>query len=185
MAVSGGADSVSLLLLLLAILSTLHLAQVRNFAIKPATASLGRALFAALTFQVNVLEADHGYLPGSWDILWSLSVEEMFYLFFPLLCRGLGRGKLLIAALIGIGFAWPIVILWVAGVGLVVLAVAAICEGGEVCTAADCFACDCPNCADCNRKNKRRQRVEDMIREREKWLQTGSGPPPARRNLRH
>lgn len=47
-----------------------------------------------------MLEAQRGYLPGSWDILWSLSVEEMFYLFFPLICRALGRGKLLVAALL-------------------------------------------------------------------------------------
>jgi peptidoglycan/LPS O-acetylase OafA/YrhL len=32
----------------------------------------------------------------NWDILWSLSVEEMFYLFFPLACRLLGRGKWLV-----------------------------------------------------------------------------------------
>jgi len=44
-----------------------------------------------------LLEATKGYLPGNWDILWSLSVEEMFYLAFPLACRLLGRGKWLIA----------------------------------------------------------------------------------------
>jgi peptidoglycan/LPS O-acetylase OafA/YrhL len=35
---------------------------------------------------VNELEIHRGYLPGNWDILWSLSIEEMFYLFFPLAC---------------------------------------------------------------------------------------------------
>jgi peptidoglycan/LPS O-acetylase OafA/YrhL len=39
-----------------------------------------------LTFHVNELEIHRGYLPGNWDILWSLSIEEMFYLFFPLAC---------------------------------------------------------------------------------------------------
>ena len=70
-----------LLLLLLAILCTLHLAGLKDFVVPDKTGGLGRALLAALTFHVNVLEAYRGYLPGNWDILWSLSVEEMFYLF--------------------------------------------------------------------------------------------------------
>jgi peptidoglycan/LPS O-acetylase OafA/YrhL len=76
-----------LLLALLAILSVLHLAQVKNFVINPKVATLPKALFAALTFNVNVLEAQHGYLPANWDILWSLSVEEVFYFCFPLVRR--------------------------------------------------------------------------------------------------
>ena len=89
-------------------------------------------------------------------------------------------GKLAIAALFGIGFAWPIVIVWVAGIGIAVVAVAAICEG-DVCAGTDALVCcDCPNCAECDRKNKRRQRILAMIAEREKWLENGSGPPPRR-----
>ena len=72
-----------LLLALLAILSILDLAQVKYFKFT----GLPRALLAALTFHINVLEAHRGYLPANWDILWSLSVEEMFYLFFPLVRR--------------------------------------------------------------------------------------------------
>ncbi|MGB8481618.1 MAG: acyltransferase [Acidobacteriaceae bacterium] len=90
-----------LLLLLLAVLSALHLAGVKHFIVSQKTGGLGSALLAALTFRVNVLEATHGYLPGSWDILWSLSVEETFYLFFPLVCKLFGRGKLLAALLLG------------------------------------------------------------------------------------
>ncbi len=96
-----------LLLLLLAILSTLDLAGLKDFVIPPARASLGRALLAALNFHVNLLESHHGYLPGSWDILWSLSIEETFYLGFPLLCRFFGRGKLLIAILCGFVILGP------------------------------------------------------------------------------
>jgi len=88
-----------LLLLLLAVLTTLHLAGVRHFVVSQETGGLGRALLAALTFHINYLEASRDYLPGNWDILWSLSVEEMFYLFFPLICRFLGKGKLLIPLL--------------------------------------------------------------------------------------
>jgi peptidoglycan/LPS O-acetylase OafA/YrhL len=89
-----------LLLLLLAMLCALHAAGLKDFVVTAKTGGLARALLAALTIHVNVLEAQRGYLPGSWDILWSLSVEEMFYLFFPLLCRMLGRGKLVVAALL-------------------------------------------------------------------------------------
>ncbi len=90
-----------LLFLLLAVLSAFHLAHFANFIVPAKTGGLGRALLAALTFHVNVLEGQRGYLPGNWDILWSLSVEEMFYLFFPLVCFLFGRGKLLVVLLLG------------------------------------------------------------------------------------
>ncbi len=89
-----------LLLLLLGVLSVLHTFGFRDYLVPAKTGGLGRALVAAFTFHVNLLEADRGYLPGSWDILWSLSVEEMFYLFFPLLCRAFGQGKKLVALLL-------------------------------------------------------------------------------------
>jgi len=89
-----------LLFLLLAVLSVLHFAHLKDFVVSAKTGGLGRALVAALTFHINLLEARRGYLPGSWDILWSLSIEEMFYLFFPLICRLFGRGKLLVTFLL-------------------------------------------------------------------------------------
>jgi|SRR5580700_1870080 peptidoglycan/LPS O-acetylase OafA/YrhL len=90
-----------LLLLLLAVLSVLHIAHFKNFVVSSKTGGLAQALFAALTFHVNVLEAKRGYLPGNWDILWSLSVEEVFYFFFPIILRLFGRGKILIVLLLG------------------------------------------------------------------------------------
>ncbi len=71
-------------LILLMILSMLDILGIPGFVIK--TTSLAQTLFSALTFQINWLEAKTGYLPANWDILWSLSVEEVFYLFFPLTC---------------------------------------------------------------------------------------------------
>lgn len=96
-----------LLFLLLAVLSGLHLAHVKDFVVSAKTGGLGRALVAALTFHINLLEARRGYLPGGWDILWSLSVEEMFYLFFPVVCRLFGRGKLLVALLLTFAVLGP------------------------------------------------------------------------------
>jgi peptidoglycan/LPS O-acetylase OafA/YrhL len=96
-----------LFLLLLAVLSILHLAGAKHFVVGARTGGLGTALLAALTFRINVLEATRGYLPGNWDILWSLSVEEAFYLFFPLACKLFGRGKLLIAVLVALVVLGP------------------------------------------------------------------------------
>ena len=97
-----------LLLLLLLVLSGLHFAHLRNFVVPDRTGGLGRALLAALTFHINVLEAHRGYLPANWDILWSLSVEEMFYLGFPLLCRLLGGERLLTGLLLGLALLGPV-----------------------------------------------------------------------------
>jgi peptidoglycan/LPS O-acetylase OafA/YrhL len=73
---------------LLFILSILDLAGIEGFVIDAQHTSLAHAIFSALTFHLNWLEAKTGYLPSSWDVLWSLSIEEAFYLFFPLICRG-------------------------------------------------------------------------------------------------
>jgi peptidoglycan/LPS O-acetylase OafA/YrhL len=96
-----------LLLLLLAVLSGLHLGQVKGYVVSPATGGLGRALLAALTFHINFLEARTDYLPANWDILWSLSVEEMFYLFFPLLCRLSRRTRYLLIPILAFILAGP------------------------------------------------------------------------------
>ncbi len=89
-----------LLLLLVAALCVLHAVGLEDFVVPATTGGLGRAVLAALTFHINLLEARRGYLPGAWDILWSLSVEEMFYLFFPLVCAVFGRGRWLVVLLL-------------------------------------------------------------------------------------
>jgi peptidoglycan/LPS O-acetylase OafA/YrhL len=81
------------LLLLVAVLSGLHWAGVDGFVITRADQSLPGAIFAALGLYLNWYEGVTGYLPASWDVLWSLSIEELFYLVFPLLCLGLNSTK--------------------------------------------------------------------------------------------
>jgi peptidoglycan/LPS O-acetylase OafA/YrhL len=96
-----------LMVLLLLILSILHLEHVKGFVVAERTGGLGPALAAALTFHINLLEARRGYLPASWDVLWSLSVEEVFYLCFPLVCRVLCRTSFLSALLFVFVFLGP------------------------------------------------------------------------------
>ena len=80
-----------LLLATVAVLSALSLLHLPDFRVQHV--SLGHAVFAALTFHLNWLEAHYGYLPANWDVLWSLSIEELFYLLFPLACLALLRGR--------------------------------------------------------------------------------------------
>jgi len=84
---------------LLLVLVLLDRMGVPRFVVNTQHTSLARASIAALTFHVNWLEARTGYLPASWDVLWSLSVEEIFYVVFPLLCTFLRKQTLLIGVL--------------------------------------------------------------------------------------
>ena len=96
------------LLLLVAVLSILHWMGASGFTIPPERASLTQTVFAALTFRINWLEGQRGYLPGAWDVLWSLSVEETFYLLFPLVCMTLRRTRWLVVAMSALLVAGPI-----------------------------------------------------------------------------
>ncbi|WP_459773938.1 acyltransferase family protein [Asaia astilbis] len=87
---------------LIVIISLLGALRVPSFVPLSAGQSLGGAAFSALFKHLNVYEARTGYLPAYWDVLWSLSVEKLFYLAFPLVCLTLGRyrGGLLTCALV-------------------------------------------------------------------------------------
>ena len=80
-----------LLICVVAILVSLALAHVEGFRFTSKMAPMWRAILAVFTFHSNWLEARYGYLPPNWNVMWSLSVEEMFYLFFPLACFTLLR----------------------------------------------------------------------------------------------
>jgi peptidoglycan/LPS O-acetylase OafA/YrhL len=104
-----------LLLTLLAVLSLLHLAGVDDYVIGKPGQSLVGALFATLALHLNWYEGVTGWLPGNWDVLWSLSIEEVFYLGFPLACLLLRRERLLFAVLALVALALPLFLLQLEG----------------------------------------------------------------------
>ncbi|MCS0590299.1 acyltransferase family protein [Massilia norwichensis] len=87
-----------LLLLILGVLSVMALSGIEGFA-PGDEQSLAGLLGSALTFTFNWYEGRTGWAPAGWDVLWSLSIEEVFYLGFPLLCLWLPR-RLLIGLLL-------------------------------------------------------------------------------------
>ncbi|MGX4640530.1 acyltransferase family protein [Massilia sp. SYSU DXS3249] len=74
-----------LLLLVLAALTLLAGLGVPGFAPEGEQSIVG-LLGSALSFTFNWYEGRTGWAPAGWDVLWSLSIEEAFYLGFPLLC---------------------------------------------------------------------------------------------------
>jgi peptidoglycan/LPS O-acetylase OafA/YrhL len=99
---------VPLLLFVVAVLGLFHLLGVPRFVINKPGQSLGGALASALGLYLNRYEGVHGYLPGGWDVIWSLSIEEVFYLAFPVSCLLLGRVRLLVPALALLALSMPV-----------------------------------------------------------------------------
>jgi peptidoglycan/LPS O-acetylase OafA/YrhL len=93
--------------LLVAVLSALALAGARHYT--PAQQALGGLVASALGLYVNVYQARTGWLPAGWGVLWSLSIEELFYLAFPLVCLALRRASLLVPALALLALSIPVV----------------------------------------------------------------------------
>jgi peptidoglycan/LPS O-acetylase OafA/YrhL len=87
------------LLALVTVLLILHALAVPNYVIQRSGQSALGATLSALTFTLNLYEGRTGWLPGGWDVLWSLSIEEVFYAAFPLVCLSLGRTRWLVPLL--------------------------------------------------------------------------------------
>ena len=96
------------LLVLLAVLAVLDLLAVPDYIISRPGQSLPGALWAALGLHLNWYEGRTGYLPGNWDVLWSLSIEEVFYIGFPIVCLLTRRRVVLlpILALLALSMPW-------------------------------------------------------------------------------
>ncbi|OXI66395.1 acyltransferase [Burkholderia sp. AU28863] len=98
--VSRVARIVPCLLLLLALVNGLAAAGVpifTNHAPQGIAVSYWLVNLASLTFWMNVLIGAYGWVNYALGVLWSLSVEEVFYLTFPLLCIALRRDTRLFA----------------------------------------------------------------------------------------
>jgi peptidoglycan/LPS O-acetylase OafA/YrhL len=104
-----GARILPCLLVLVAVLCVLALAGVRHYTLEQPGQTLPRAALAAVGLHLNWYEAKTGYLPAGWDVLWSLSIEEVFYLAFPIVCLLLGRTRLLVPALLVLALSIPVV----------------------------------------------------------------------------
>jgi len=97
------------LLILVAVLCGLAMARVPHYTLEQPGQTLPGAALSAVGLYLNVYEARTGYLPAGWDVLWSLSIEEVFYLGFPIVCLLLGRTRLLVPALLALALAIPVV----------------------------------------------------------------------------
>jgi hypothetical protein len=81
--------------------------------------------------------------------------------------------KVALAALVGVGFAWPALVLLLLGLVGVLLALLSLFDGGPA-----HLDCDCP--CDCKRKEARAERLKRMIVRRRDWLRARAGPAPGR-----
>lgn len=103
-----GARILPSLVLLMAVLSVLHLCSIPDYTIQGEGQSLPGALLSVFGLYLNWYEGSKGYLPGNWDVLWSLSIEEMFYLAFPLFCLFVRRRGALVVMLVLLVLSLPI-----------------------------------------------------------------------------
>jgi peptidoglycan/LPS O-acetylase OafA/YrhL len=95
-----------LLLVTLAALTALALFGVKGFAPDADQQSVAGLLGSSLSFTFNWYEGRTGWAPAGWDVLWSLSIEEVFYIGFPLLCLRLPR-----RLLVGLLLAWALALM--------------------------------------------------------------------------
>ena len=97
------------LLLFILIMYMMSFLGVDKFTL-PSISMLNGAVYSALTFQYNYYYFIAN-VPGmiQWAPLWSLSIEEMFYIFYPLTCIVTRRTSLLIALLLGIVVYGPFI----------------------------------------------------------------------------
>ena len=82
-----------LLVAMVSVLGSLGLQPFINQSPNGVEVSYAVTVLSALSFWMNLLIIEYGWVNYALGVLWSLSVEEVFYLAFPVLCLGFGRGK--------------------------------------------------------------------------------------------
>ena len=82
-----------LLVAMVSVLGSLGLQPFLNQSPNGVEVSYAVTVLSALSFWMNLLIIKYGWVNYALGVLWSLSVEEVFYLAFPVLCLALGRGK--------------------------------------------------------------------------------------------
>ena len=82
-----------LLVTMVSVLGSLGLQPFINQSPNGVEVSYAVTVLSALSFWMNLLIIKYGWVNYALGVLWSLSVEEVFYLAFPVLCLALGRGK--------------------------------------------------------------------------------------------
>lgn len=96
------------LVLVLTFISIFSVAQISIFKNHPNSTTLPLAIFSVLTFWHNVLMEKIGYFNYCLNIFWSLSVEEIFYIAFPILSLTLKKTKFIIPFLVSLIILGPV-----------------------------------------------------------------------------
>ena len=91
-----------LLVAMVSVLGSLGLQTFINQSPNGVEVSYAVTVLSALSFWMNLLIIKYGWVNYALGVLWSLSVEEVFYLAFPVLCLGFGRGKGFIVFLLAV-----------------------------------------------------------------------------------
>ena len=91
-----------LLVAMVSVLGSLGLQPFLNQSPNGVEVSYAVTVLSALSFWMNLLIIEYGWANYALGVLWSLSVEEVFYLAFPVLCLALGRGKGFIVFLLAV-----------------------------------------------------------------------------------
>jgi peptidoglycan/LPS O-acetylase OafA/YrhL len=96
------------LALVLTTLVALHFSGNPYFTLNTRDYSVFAAVVHVLTFRFNTLLIHFGWNINQWNVLWSLSIEETFYLCFPLVCILIRDARLIAGLCLGIFFAGPL-----------------------------------------------------------------------------
>lgn len=91
-----------LLVAMVSVLGSLGLQPFLNQSPNGKEVSYAVTILSALSFWMNLLIIEYGWVNYALGVLWSISVEEVFYLAFPVLCLALGRGKGFIVFLLAV-----------------------------------------------------------------------------------